>query len=466
MPNLPDLIREFETRFGAKPTHHVISPGRVNLIGEHTDYNMLPVLPMAINHGLHLLVRASDSARVRVQNTSTRYPGFEFTGEAEIPKSPMGDSSNYVKAAVQHAWPIFAQMRGTEPRGFDALIDSDLPPAAGLSSSSATVVGAYLALCAANDVRMMPGEEPEAMRLAERYVGTASGGMDQATILLGGEGKALLINFDPVRTTEVSLPADVVFFAVDSLQRAAKSGGARFEYNRRTFECLSSVQLMQRYIEDHAKDGTVPERMLQSAPDWQHLRDVYDAYEGDLDDALRLLRNAMHEKPYSLLELRAQLGTATDELLHARLLPPADDATWSQFEGFLPLQRAEHVLGEAQRVHRCAAAFNTGDVSAAAELISASHISCRDLYHISTPQMEKLVAAAQHCGALAARITGAGFGGSIVAMVRRQEAAQFRDWLWKQYYGTLTEQELRGATADNCILECRPSAGARIEVLE
>ncbi|MGI8907784.1 MAG: galactokinase [Candidatus Sumerlaeaceae bacterium] len=465
MINLSELQDEFRIRFSASPTHHVISPGRVNLIGEHTDYNMLPVLPMAINHGLNFLVRPSGSARVRIQNSSSRYHPAEFEGAADIPKGTMGDSTNYVKAAVQYAWPVLQQRLGREPEGYDALIASDLPPAAGLSSSSATVVGAYLSLCAVNGVRLERADEPEAMRLAERYVGTASGGMDQATILLGREHKALLIDFDPVRTTEVSIPDGIVFFAVDSLQRAAKSGNARFHYNRRTFECQCAVELMKRHILADEKSCGPKLKDAAAARDWQFLRDVLNAFEGDSGLAVACARDAIHQEPWSLDELRAVLGSDCDELLRAKMLPPANDDYWNGFSGFKPYQRAAHVLAEAGRVQRCAAALSGGNVAAAAAAMTESHQSCRDLYEISTPQIEELTAAALKCGALAARITGAGFGGSIVAMVKASETGQFSEWLWKEHFSRLPEQTLAGVQPDTCILECRPGDGARIRQL-
>src|SRR5262245_19691883 len=127
----------------------VRAPGRVNLIGEHTDYNDLPVLPMALQRGVTLRVRVRGDARVVLVNADERFGPREFELAADIEPFAQGDWGNYAKAAAQ----IAVRELGVR-RGFEAIVESDLPAAAGLSSSSALVVACGLALLRANAVEL------------------------------------------------------------------------------------------------------------------------------------------------------------------------------------------------------------------------------------------------------------------------------------------------------------------------
>ena len=150
----------------------VRAPGRVNLIGEHIDYNGLSVLPMAIQRHVTLLVRPRTDRTVRVATTAAGLDPCEFPLADDIPSFPTGHWGNYVKAASQ------ALEREQGPlAGFDAVIHSTVPVAAGLSSSSALVIGVALALLAANRRHWDPIPLAEAMALAERYTGTQGGGI-------------------------------------------------------------------------------------------------------------------------------------------------------------------------------------------------------------------------------------------------------------------------------------------------
>lgn len=443
------LLEAFARRFGGAPTHAVWSPGRVNLIGEHTDYNHLPVLPMAVGHGLTFAVRANDLGRIRIANVDSRFEPVEFAVGSDILKGAPGDWGNYVKAPVQFMAEEIRQAKG-ECRGFDAVVDSTLPRAAGLSSSSALVVGVYTCLAAANGFEADPREIAEKMRLSERYVGTASGGMDQATIVLGREGRALKIDFAPLRTREVRVPEEAVFFAVDSLERAEKSGRARYHYNRRVFECHVAARLVAERLADSPL----------ASEDYPSLAQVYHELVRRGIPPMAALLESSGTEAMSFAALRERLGSRLDFYLGQALLPPPEEAVWNGFAGFLPFLRAAHVFNETERVERCAAALDSGDIAAAARELEASHASCRDLYHISTPTLERLVADARACGARAARVTGAGFGGSIVVLVDAAEAPGFRERLWARHYEPRLGGAAGGPAADSVILECRPSRGA------
>ena len=201
-------------------------PGRVNLIGEHIDYLGYPVLPMAITRRLTLDFQPLDCPEIRV--ASAAYGSRQFLWAKNIPPWPAGDFGNYVKAAAQltgNRWGV--------ANGFAGSIASSIPAAAGLSSSSALVIAATLALLRVRGLEPGFAELMELLPEGERYVGTRGGGMDHAVCLAGRRGCALEVRFNPVEVTPRPIPGRWAFFVAHSLQRAEKSGAAREEYNRR-----------------------------------------------------------------------------------------------------------------------------------------------------------------------------------------------------------------------------------------
>src|SRR5439155_12915496 len=150
------------------PVHVVRAPGRVNLIGEHIDYCGLPVLPMALRRSVRLAFRARSDRETRLVNRDPRFAPSAFAVSESIPPAPAGDWGNYARAAVGAVAQRFPDLRGV-----DALVESDLPIAAGLSSSSALVVAMALAIMHANGVTVASLELMELLGRGERYVATA-----------------------------------------------------------------------------------------------------------------------------------------------------------------------------------------------------------------------------------------------------------------------------------------------------
>ena len=170
-----DLGRTFSERYRMHPTHLARAPGRVNLIGEHIDYAGLPVFPMALQREVRIVFRPRDDGLVLAATTDESYAPCHFHLGTRIEPYDDGDWGNYLKAAAQG----MALAYGLE-RGFDAVIDSTVPVAGGLSSSSALVIATALAVAGSNDLEPDPIELATLMAEAEQYVGTRGGGMDQA----------------------------------------------------------------------------------------------------------------------------------------------------------------------------------------------------------------------------------------------------------------------------------------------
>jgi galactokinase len=202
----------------------VTVPGRANLIGEHIDYHGLPVLPIALRRSIRLDFEPRDDDQIVA--TSAQYGARSFRWTPHLTPVAAGDWENYLRAAAE----AVAGKWGAG-RGIDAVVKSDLAPAAGLSSSSALMIAFTLALHRANQVEATFDELMEILPEGEQFVGTRGGAMDHAAILGSRAGYASLISFDPVRIRHVAIPAEWIFLVVDSGQRAEKSGAIRERYN-------------------------------------------------------------------------------------------------------------------------------------------------------------------------------------------------------------------------------------------
>lgn len=388
-----EAVRAFVAEFGEAPVYGVVAPGRVNLVGEHIDYAGLPVLPMAIDRGVRLVVRPRGDRVVRLVNEDPAYGRREFRIESVIPRFPAGDWGNYPRAALQGL-----VVAGLEPGGFDALVQSDLPSAAGLSSSSALVVATALAgLAAAGAAEVDRRALAELMGAAEQYVGARGGGMDQAVILAGKSGHALRISFAPLSVRDVPVPPDWTFVVAHSLASAEKSGAARDAYNARRAEVEAAALAVG--------DGPYPELVA---------------------------------------------GRSADELL-ARARPALTRSAHRRFR---------HVITEADRVARAEVALAAADIATFGELMLASHVSLRDDFDVSTPALDELVDAAIAGGAVGARLTGAGLGGCVVALLPASDVSAFLPRLAERFY---RPRGIRDPS--NRLFPVRPSDGASVRPL-
>lgn len=433
---LAALIAQFGARFGHAPAVVARAPGRVNLLGEHTDYNGLPVLPMAIDRSVLVAASPRPDRRVELANVDARFPPRSYElGEAIAPFEA-GDWGNYHKAAGQGLVAHFDR----NLRGGSFLVSGDVPAGAGLSSSAALVVGSALALLAVNDRELPRLELAELAAASERYVGTLSGGMDQAVCLLAEAGRALRVDFDPLRARPVPLPRGYEFVVCDSLVRAEKSGAARDAYNRRVFECRLACCVLGHALR---ADLPRPPRTLGEVPRLASGR--------TLAACLAVLEGILPDRPLSLAELASLAGESPAALASAVGVDPAS------VELFRPLARARHVVTEAARVDRAERALGAGEAEAFGALMNESHRSCRDDYEISCPELEALVDAATRAGALGARLTGAGFGGCTVSLVASAAVERFIDAIETGLYAARAADGER----PRCF-RFRPSAGAAV----
>lgn len=355
---MSEAVREqarlgFRGRFGREPDVVAFAPGRVNLIGEHIDYNGGTVLPMALGLGTAVALGERDDRRIRIASTGFEQEAFiEPTDRSSSPTQ--AGFERYLLAAFR-VWRTRPQPASESDRGLDILIASDLPIGAGLSSSAALLVATLRALAAKARVVIPDSAVAEWAHRAEReHVGVSCGRMDHYACALAAPGQALWFDCRTVHHEVVTLPLELVsVIVVDSGTRRELVDS---KYNERVTECRDALRAIQRLEPSVSDLCEVSESLLQRISD------------------------------FPTAEVR---------------------------------RRAQHCVGEIARVRAFRSALERRDPIAAGRILSEGHASLRDLYEVSTAALDALqsiLIASPDC--FGARLTGAGFGGCLVALVR------------------------------------------------
>jgi N-acetylgalactosamine kinase len=452
------MTETHNSRFEAGEVNIARAPGRVNLIGEHTDYNGLPVFPMAVDRDIAAVFSPRADRQIILANTDPSFPERSFEIQELIPAYSTGDWGNYCKAAVQGLLDFHRQKHRDADRfsGFEATFDGDIPVAAGMSSSSALVVLSALIFLASNGLELhtTPSgrlELADLLARAEQYVGTQGGGMDQTISLMGQSGHAVKIDFFPLRTRSAPLPEKYSVVVADSLVKAAKTAEAMDKYNRRSIECRLAAAVLKKIFSDtFGRDvpiflfADLKEEKL-AVPD---------------SEIWRISDTTFHEDPYSLGEIAAILGQTVEKTAQL-YCKRRDGSIFNEPEdGFKLLQRYRHVIEEGRRVEQSVHALESGDILHFGELMNQSHSSCRDLYEISCEELDRLVEFAREAGAVGARLTGAGFGGCTISLVQDEKVESFIKKVTNTYYQDYLKREDREYRS--MIFPCRAAGGAAV----
>ena len=394
----PERLRQtFRTEFGVEPDVIARAPGRVNLIGEHTDYNDGFVLPVAIDRDVRVAARRRPDGEAHLFAASFgRRSRFDLADIGHDPRERWSDYERGVAAVLQSAGFVLG--------GFDAVIEGEVPSGAGLSSSAAVEVATGTALKALFDLDI------DAVRLAllcqraeNEFVGVACGIMDQFISALGRKGHALFLDCRSLETQHVPVGAAADGAAAGAgtgvggvqivvADTAVKRGLVDSEYNRRRAECQEAVRLLGERL-----------------PGVRALRDV----------------------------------TPEDLSRYGEALPP------------VVRRRARHVVTENARVLESVAALSVGDLTTFGRLMHQSHVSLRDDYEVTVPELDVMVDAALAVpGVLGTRMTGAGFGGCTVSLVEDGAVERFLAVV-PEAYRSRTGLEPR-------VFPCRVVDGARL----
>jgi galactokinase len=353
------VTREFRRRFDALPTFVVRAPGRVNLIGEHTDYNDGFVLPMAIDRAVWVALRPRGDRRV-VGHSLDFHQAVEFSVEGVRDKGT--GWGEYLKGV---AWAL--QEAGYTLQGWEGVVAGDVPIGAGLSSSAALEMATARVFAETSGLPWDPALMAKIGQRAENdWVGVNCGIMDQMISAAGVAGHALLIDCRSLETQPVPLPSGTAVVVLDT---ASRRGLVDSAYNERRTQCEAAARFFG-----------IPA-----------LRDV------------------------SVAQFQAQ----ADQL---------DDVT---------RRRARHVVTENRRTVQATEAMRRGDAAEMGRLMNASHASLRDDFEVSSDELNTMVACAcQQEACYGARMTGGGFGGCAVALVRAEAAHAFADAVTAGYRAT------------------------------
>ena len=267
-------------------------------------------------------------------------------------------------------------------------------------------------------------------------------GMDQATELLAEEGCAQLIEFNPLQTTRVELPKGAQFVILNSLAEANKAAGS--EFNQRVVECRLATKLLAKKL---------------GLTDWKtlsKLKQVQIELGKSLEQMLKDVENLLHPEKYTKEELADLLEMKVTEINQNILTPNTSHLT-----EFKLYQRASHVYSEASRVYQYQkACSNHGSLTSLGCLMNESHESCQKMYECSHPKLDTLAEISRKNGAYGARLTGAGWGGCIVALIPEEKTQSFINAMIQDYYENCPPA--KGLRPNSYIFPTIPGQGAAI----
>lgn len=437
---MKNLKETFESKYGESPLFYAFAPGRVNLIGEHIDYCGYSVLPMAIEQNILTAVSVNDSGKIQLANANPKYKDFSVSCSEEIAID---------RDDPQWYYYFLCGVKGIQEKfglnhlaGMSCVVDGTIPPSSGLSSSSALVCCSGLVTMEANQKSLSKVALAEICAKSERYIGTEGGGMDQSISFLAEAGTAKLIEFQPLRATDVKLPDGAVFVISNCCVEMNKAASSH--YNIRVVECRIATKMLAQ------ARGVDSSRLLK-------LAHVQMELKASLEEMLALVAEVLHPEPYSREEICKVLGITSEQFSTELLSANTQDMTQFKLH-----QRAKHVYGEAARVLQFKSVCDSEPADATrllGELMNQSHASCRDLYECSCPELDQLVDICLKSGAVGSRLTGAGWGGCAVSMVPSKKVESFLQAVREEYY---LPDPRRAAMEKQSLFVSKPGGGAAI----
>ena len=372
---IKNLEKSFSTYFNAKPEFIVRAPGRVNLIGEHTDYNDGFVLPMAIDHAVWIALSPRTDPSVCVHSLD-----LDVDSTFELHSLTKGAGwSEYIKGVAYQL-----QKAGFTLKGFDAVMTGDVPRGAGLSSSAAVELATARAFAAVSGFTWDAAVMAKISQRAENeWVGVNCGIMDQMASAACQAGYALFLDCRSLEYQYAPLPENISVVILDTSTRRGLVDSA---YNERRSQC-------------------------EEAARWFGVKALRDVSVGEFEK-----RNGLSE---------------------------------------VVARRAKHIITENERVLEAVQVMKAGNVKRLGQLFNASHASLRDDFEVTNEALNQIVACAQEQpGCYGARMTGAGFGGCAVALVREENTREFTDAVLAAY------KQMSGLDAS--VYVCKASEGASL----
>lgn len=363
--NQTQMIASYKSTFEIEPTHLFFAPGRINLIGEHTDYNGGHVFPAAITFGTYVLMRLRDDNLVRFYSANFSEAGVIERRLDDLAFRSEDDWTNYPKAMLH----LLSEQTDGIDRGLDAWFYGNIPNGAGLSSSASIELATAFGLNTIYKLGLKPLELVKLGQRAENeYIGVNSGIMDQFAIGMGKRGHAMLLDCDTLDCEYAPVDLDGISIVIMNTNKRRELADSK--YNERRSECETALARLQTILSIHALGELAPE--------------TFEAAESVIED---------------------------DTLV----------------------KRARHAVYENARTLQALDALKENRLADFGQLMNASHVSLRDDYEVTGVELDTLVEAAWANGAIGARMTGAGFGGCAIALVRDAEIESFKQTVSDKY---------------------------------
>lgn len=360
------LIKEFTDIFEVSGVALFFSPGRVNLIGEHTDYNGGMVFPCAITFGTYAVVSKRTDSCMRLFSNNFKEKGIIDVALQTLHYDKKDDWANYVKGVL-----YFLQQEGFEiPCGLNILIEGNIPNGAGLSSSASLEVLTGTIL---KETFQLPISKLDIIKLSQKaenqFVGMNCGIMDQFIIGMGKKDHAIALDTGTLEYTYA--PVQLKQASIVIMNTNKQRGLTDSKYNERRAECEHALSQLQTVVK---------------------IKNLCDLKETEFEKVQHIITSPVERK------------------------------------------RARHAVLENIRVKKAIAALEKNDIEEFGALMNASHISLRDDYEVTGIELDTLVESAwNQSGTIGARMTGAGFGGCAIAIVRNDDIEDFTSAVRKEY---------------------------------
>lgn len=447
----------FQARYGTEATFLARAPGRVILIGEHLDYNGLPVIAVATTQGTIFAGCLDDTEHIEVCHLEKECYGagqLRSNGLRMASSTDKGDTDldsnwlQYVSWGVKALVGSLASSKRTVSGGGRLLVGGDLPRAGGLASSSSLVTGSALVAARLNRKRIPKEEIAILAAQGERVgAGTKGGAVDHIMSMCGVRGSALQISFTPhLEVAELKIPEGISLFAVDSGVTAKKGFDAyvKRQFNMRAAECRIGAALIARRLQVHlSKSVTTPGQLLFQARKTSVLKCRW------MSDLRKKADEVMRKDEVASLDgIRRELDVTEIELQNRFLLGVEGTV-------FHVGKRMAHVFSETERVDQFGSVMSdenldsTTKLERLGEILNDGHASLRYLFESSCAEVDRRVEFCRQNGATGSRMTGAGWGGYIINLVPSDRIAQFLNGVIEQ-------------VGDEAVVEVVPTSGACI----
>ena len=361
------MLEKFNEKFGYKQGVRVFfSPGRVNLIGEHTDYNGGHVFPCALSFGTYGAIALRDDKVVRMYSENFDDKGIISFDIENLKNDKEHDWANYPKGVID----VLSKHGYDVNKGFDMVVYGNIPNGAGLSSSASLEL---LMAVMMNDIYDFNIDRVELVKYCQEaendFIGVNCGIMDQFAIGMGKDSNAILLDCNTLdyKYSTVNLKDEVIVIANTNKRR----GLADSKYNERRGECEEALKELQSELKINA---------------------LGELTEDEFEQSKHLIKNDVRAK------------------------------------------RAKHAVYENQRTLKAVKALENNDIDTFGKLMNESHNSLRDDYEVTGKELDTLVdLASKQEGTIGSRMTGAGFGGCTVSIVKKPMVEKFIKNVGKEY---------------------------------